>query len=116
MKKHFNLFLMIVAVSGSLTANAQTKNSAAGWTSLFNGKNLDGWKQATGTAGYTVENGMIVGTTVVNSPNSFLVTQKEYGDFVLELDNKVDDTTSNSGVQTRSHFDQAANNGGGEVY
>src|SRR5437588_767735 len=116
MKKHFNLFLMIVAISGSLTANAQPKKPGTGWESLFNGKNLDGWKQATGSAGYTVENGMIVGTTVVNSPNSFLVTQKEYGDFILELDNKVDDTTSNSGVQTRSHFDKAANNGAGKVY
>ncbi|HVV53834.1 MAG TPA: DUF1080 domain-containing protein [Mucilaginibacter sp.] len=97
------------------TYNVQAQH-AQGWVSLFNGKNLDGWKQATGTAGYTVESGQIVGTTVVNSPNSFLVTDKDYGDFVLELDVKVPDTTSNSGVQTRSHFDPQGNKGAGKVY
>ncbi|HWD88321.1 MAG TPA: DUF1080 domain-containing protein [Mucilaginibacter sp.] len=118
MKKYYILLLVFV-VTGALTTHAQTKKAkttTSQWISLFNGKNLDGWKQAAGTAGYTIENGMIVGTTVVNSPNSFLVTQKEYGDFVLELDNKVDDTTSNSGVQTRSHLDASANNGAGKVY
>jgi hypothetical protein len=118
--KKYRISLLLVFFAGLLTVNAQTKKTktppSSQWTSLFNGKNLDGWKQATGSAGYSVENGMIVGTTVVNSPNSFLVTQKEYGDFVLELDNKVDDTTSNSGVQTRSHYDQAGNNGAGKVF
>lgn len=110
-------FCLTILLSVTLSAlQAQTKKPDAGWTSIFNGKNLDGWKQATGSAGYSVENGMIVGTTVINSPNSFLVSQKEYGDFVLELDNKVDDTTSNSGVQTRSHYDQAGNNGAGKVF
>lgn len=119
MKKYQILCLITLSLIGMSIAHAQTKKTKAAasqWTSLFNGKNLDGWKQATGSAGYSVENGMIVGTTVVNSSNSFLVTEKEYGDFVLELDNKVDDTTSNSGVQTRSHYDQAANNGAGKVY
>ncbi|MBS1533370.1 MAG: DUF1080 domain-containing protein [Bacteroidetes bacterium] len=117
MKKYYISFIILMCAA--IITHAQTKKvktAASQWSSLFNGKNLDGWKQATGSAGYSVENGMIVGTTVVNSPNSFLVTQKEYGDFVLELDNKVDDTTSNSGVQTRSHFDAAANNGAGKVY
>jgi Domain of Unknown Function (DUF1080) len=114
MRKYQYLFLTILLSVSFLSSDAQ--NKAGDWVNLFDGKTLNGWKQATGTATYSVENGMIVGTTVVNSPNSFLVTGKEYGDFVLELDNKVDDTTSNSGVQTRSHFDQAANNGAGKVY
>src|SRR5437879_13051475 len=74
---------------------AQTK---ARWTNLFDGKTLKGWKQATGKATYAVENGEIVGTTVANSPNSFLVTEKEYGDFILELDTKVESTETNSSV------------------
>jgi hypothetical protein len=115
MKKIKYLCLSFIVIGVTALSAFQTKQSA-GWVSLFDGKTLNGWRQATGTANYSVENGMITGTTVVNSPNSFLVTQKEYGDFVLELDNKVDDTTSNSGVQTRSHFDQAANNGAGKVY
>ncbi len=96
-----------------LTAYAQTPS---GWKSLFDGKTLNGWKQATGKATYTVENGQIVGTTVLGSPNSFLVTEKEYGNFILELDAKVDNPESNSGVQTRSHYDPNANKGAGKVY
>jgi hypothetical protein len=116
MKKSYILCLTALLLISVGVSHAQTKKPAAKWTSLFNGKNLNGWKQMTGSAGYTVENGMIVGTTVVKSPNSFLATEKEYGDFIMELDIKVDDTTSNSGVQTRSHFDNKANNNAGKVY
>lgn len=68
---------------------------------LFNGKNLDGWEQRNGTATYRVEDGCIVGKTTEGSPNSFLCTVKEYGDFELKFEVKVDDEL-NSGVQIRS--------------
>lgn len=71
------------------------------WVSLFDGKTLQGWNQKNGKAKYTVENGEIVGTTVANTPNSFLCTNEEYGDFILELELKVDDKM-NSGIQFRS--------------
>jgi len=71
------------------------------WTSLFNGKDLTGWKQVNGKALYRVENGEIVGTSVTNTPNSFLITEKEYGDFVLELEFKIAPGI-NSGIQFRS--------------
>jgi len=74
---------------------------------IFNGTNLDGWIQHGGKAKYTVEDGVIVGTTVKGEPNSFLCTEKEYADFILELEVKADKTL-NSGVQIRSHcFDHA---------
>jgi hypothetical protein len=53
-------------------------------------------------AKYHVEDGAIVGTTVEGSPNTFLCTEKEYGDFILEFEVKVDPGL-NSGVQIRSH-------------
>lgn len=88
----------------------------SGWINLFDGKTLNGWQQRTGTATYSVENGMIVGSTVLNSPNSFLATEKTFGDFILELEVKIDDTTANSGVQLRSHFDPNGHDGKGKVY
>ncbi len=95
--------------------NAQVKKND--WQSLFDGKTLKGWKQMTGTANYTVEDGAIVGSTVANSPNSFLVNEKKFtGDFILELEAKIGDTTMNSGVQFRSNYDLAANNGKGKIY
>ncbi len=76
---------------------------AAEWIQLFNGKNLDGWSVHSGAATYSVENGAIVGTAVLGSPNTFLCTNREYGDFILEFEVKVD-TELNSGVQIRSQI------------
>jgi len=83
------------------TALALPAMAEEGWVDLFNGKNLDGWTQRNGTAGYKIEGDSIVGTTAEGSPNSFLCTDKEYGDFELTFEVKVDDAL-NSGVQIRS--------------
>ncbi|HPC61139.1 MAG TPA: DUF1080 domain-containing protein [Verrucomicrobiota bacterium] len=72
-----------------------------GWVNLFNGKDLSGWVQRGGKAKYTVQEGILVGSTVLDTPNSFLCTEKTYGDFILELEFKVDPLL-NSGVQVRS--------------
>jgi hypothetical protein len=75
-------------------------------TDLFNGANLDGWVQRGGKAKYTIEDGCIVGTSTLNTGNSFLCTSRDYGDFILEYEFKVDPKL-NSGVQIRSQcFDQ----------
>lgn len=71
---------------------------------LFDGKTITGWKAVGGAAPYKIEDKMIVGTMVKDTPNSFLITEKEYGDFVLELDVKLEGETTNSGIQTRSHI------------
>ena len=76
--------------------------AAPAWTPLFDGKSLKGWKPCNGSATYKVEKGVIVGTTAEGSPNSFLCTEKSYGDFVLEFEVQVDPRL-NSGVQIRSH-------------
>lgn len=73
------------------------------WQSLFDGKSLTGWKQVNGTALYQVVDGAIVGTTREGTPNSFLATEKSYGDFVLEVEAKQTAGPTNSGVQFRSH-------------
>jgi hypothetical protein len=70
---------------------------------LFNGKDLNGWTKRGGAATYAVEDGAVVGRSVPNTSNTFLATDKEYGNFKLELDFKVDETEFNSGVQIRSH-------------
>ena len=71
------------------------------WKDLFNGKDLNGWYQVNGKAKYSVVDKAIVGEAVLNSPNSFLATEKTYSDFILELEFKVD-SQMNSGVQIRS--------------
>jgi hypothetical protein len=71
------------------------------WITLFDGTSLTGWSQKGGEAIYTVRDGEIVGTTVHDTPNSFLVTDSIYGDFILELEFLVD-PSMNSGIQIRS--------------
>ena len=76
------------------------------WVSLFDGKTLNGWSVHSGFAKYHVEDGAIVGTTIKGSPNSFLCTDRQYGDFVLEFEVRLDPRL-NSGVQIRSTIAEA---------
>jgi len=110
MKKQTFLALTLLVASTGLMAQKE------GWTSLFDGKTLNGWKRVAGTANFTVEDSAIVGTSVAGSGNTFLITQQQFSDFVLEFDVRVDDTTSNSGVQLRSHYDSSGHGGKGLVY
>ncbi len=99
---------ILISCLTSFTVNSQSKND--GWISLFNGKNLKGWKQLNGKATYKVENGAIIGISKMNTPNSFLCTEKEYGDFILEFDVLLDPSL-NSGVQFRSNSFKDYRNG-----
>ncbi len=63
-----------------------------------------GWRRLGGAAEYALENGVVVGTAVIETPNSFLATTEEYGDFALQLEFKIDEGL-NAGVQIRSHSD-----------
>jgi hypothetical protein len=86
--------------SGILLCLIQLNLHAQNWQNLI-GKNLKIWQQLGGTAKYELIDGMIVGTSVANSKNSFLITKQTYGDFILEFEVWVD-PVMNSGVQIRS--------------
>ena len=108
---------LISCSDGSATPSAKdgsptlgVNSSGGGWVSLFNGKDLSGWKELEGKSKFTVKDGQIIGTTIPDNPNSVLCTDNKYSNFILELDVKVD-STLNSGVQIRSHLNEK-----GEVY
>jgi ribosome modulation factor len=71
-----------------------------GFTPLFNGKNLDGWDGDPRL--WKAQDGMIVGSTEGNplEYNSFLMTRKSYGNFILKAQAKL--RNHNSGIQFRS--------------
>jgi hypothetical protein len=74
------------------------------WINLFNGKNLSGWTQKAGDARFYVQHGCIIGEEVSEGEtNSVLGTQKDYSNFILKLDFKVDHQLF-SGVQVRSQY------------
>ncbi len=80
------------------------------WEMLFNGKDFTGWSKIAGEAEYVIKDGVIIGTSKSGTPNTFLATNKNYGDFILELDYKIEDGL-NSGVQFRSQSKKEYKNG-----
>ena len=99
MTKHF--FISAVLLTLTFSALAKDKD----YKPIFDGKTLKGWTQLNGTATYRVANGIIIGKTKEGSPNSFLCSDKLYGNFDLKFEVKVDNGL-NSGVQIRSNCKQ----------
>lgn len=99
MKKKYLTLTSLLALAAAVTLPVLAEGD--GWVSLFDGKTLEGWTIKSGKATYKVEDGAILGRTEDGSPNTFLCSAKEYGDFELEFDVKVDNGL-NSGVQIRS--------------
>lgn len=88
---------------GVMTAYSQkNETNSVPWTHLINDNNIDGWTILGGKATYKVKDGVITGTTVADTPNTFLTTNKMYDDFIFEIEFKVD-SIMNSGIQIRSN-------------
>ncbi len=98
---------MILGVG--MAANAMAQEGSE-WVSLYNGKNLKGWKKIGGKTEFRAEDDAIVGVSKLGEPNVFLATTKTYGDFILEFEFKADDGL-NSGVQFRSQSKKEYDNG-----
>ena len=89
--------IMLTLLSFGLT----TTSFGQEWKLLVNGDDLSEWERLGGEATYTASNGEVIGTTVANTPNTFLATQRSYGDFALNVEVWVDPAI-NSGIQIRS--------------
>jgi hypothetical protein len=98
--KHFLLFTTLFLLF-ALNSSCQEKE---GWIKLFDGETLNGWTIHSGHATYRIEDGAIVGQAVKGSPNSFLCTNREFKDFILEFEVFLDHSELNSGVQFRSQI------------
>ncbi len=72
------------------------------WKNLFNEKDLSSFKILNGRADFKIENGIIIGISKMNTPNTFLATKRKYDDFILEFEVYIEDGL-NSGVQFRSN-------------
>lgn len=94
-------FLSLACLAAAPLVASPLAAAEEGFVPLFDGKTLDGWEQHGGKAKYEVVDGMIVGSSVPNTPNSFLCTKLAYANFVLEYEFKVD-SALNSGVQFRA--------------
>ena len=73
----------------------QPAQAQAGWTTLFDGKNLDNWNPI-GTANWKLEDGLVV----ADSGNGFLVSKQSFTDFQLRAEFWIESKT-NSGIFIR---------------
>ena len=81
--------ITIIAIAFTAASYAQDKKSKV--IALFDGKSLNGWKSVGGNGQYKVEDGCIVGFGTNVKGNTFLRTEKTYGDFELTYEFKFDD-------------------------
>lgn len=89
MKYTFRKSLFFLSSVVLISCSKPSEQESDGWKNLFNGEDLTGWKAVAGTATFEVVDGEIIGTSVAGSPNTFLITEETFGDFILELDLKV---------------------------
>lgn len=93
-------FCSLIALAGLLSSMAAAQETPVA-KPMFPKDTFDGWVQRGGTAKYEIKDGEVIGTSVANTENSFMCTEKNYANFILEMDLKIDDTL-NSGIQIRS--------------
>src|SRR5947209_7859687 len=95
--------IRILALLGVATFCAVSGSSAAeieqGFTSLFNGRNLDGWRLVGKRGeGYGVKDGLIY---CAKGGGGNLFTEREFTNFILRLEFKLE-AGANNGVAIRS--------------
>jgi len=101
-KKLIGVKVVLLLIIVVFLSCSKTKKNATPWVNIFDGRSLNGWSTIGGNATYKVDGGAIIGKTVRNTPNTFLRSDALYGDFILELEYKVDSTV-NSGIQIRTN-------------
>lgn len=101
--KHRNfLWLMILLPVLFLSACNQNNNVLTeqelkdGWQLLFNGKDLQGWRDFKGTdskitAPWTVEKGLLTSLGKGSDSTGYIVTAKDYENFIVDFDWKIQD-------------------------
>ena len=100
--------VFLAVALGALVSGAVAERSDV---RIFDGKTLKGWHSLGGGADYKIVDGAIVGSSRPGVPNSFLVTDQNFGDFILELDTRQDGGPTNSGIQFRSKSEPSFENG-----
>jgi len=88
-------------ITTSLLALPLCQAAEPGFTDLFNGKDLTGWKRVNGNGEYKVEDNQIIGVGENVKSNTFLRTEKTYKDFDFRFEMKFDDLSGNSGMMFR---------------
>jgi hypothetical protein len=110
MKKRIILLTSFILPLFILSCVNSGNNSEPEWHYFFTGNDLSGWVQKNGEAPFELKDSVVIGTSIYDTPNSFLCSEQPYSDFILEFEYK-GDPQMNSGVQFRSLSLPEYNNG-----
>jgi len=110
-----NAWVCLAADSHVRDSPQPGEGAGSGWTSLFDGKSLDGWivkcKPADREkAFWKVDQGFILADSIGHKGHDYvwLTTNREYSDFILRLEFQAFKASpGNSGVQIRSRYDDS---------
>ena len=98
------IYLWAITVASLFCFSLPAKPVPAGYTALFNGKDLSGWKAKKG--GWMVQDGVLAR----RKGSGYLWTEKSYGDFILDVEVKVS-PRCNSGIFFRTDPKNAVQGG-----
>jgi hypothetical protein len=101
MKRSIRRFVLLFAASFLMIPFAVAEEKEEGFVSLFNGKDLTGWK-FNEDGKFKVEDGKIV----VSGPRSHLFTEKEYKNFEFKAE-VMTTPGSNSGIYFHTKFQES---------
>jgi len=87
MRTFRSLIALCLLATPAVAQDKQEQAPSPAFVSLFNGSDLKGWKTPEDVAwAWSVKDGVIRGITDPNAHGKELWSEKDYGDFVLELD------------------------------
>jgi hypothetical protein len=96
---------VVTVVLGLLVAAADAEETVE-TRSIFNGKDLSGWKVPKNNIWWMANGGLLKVTSGPKKKGSTLWTDKDYADFVVELEFKMGEGTVDSGVFLRNSKEQ----------
>jgi len=95
---HLAVSLFFLGVTTGITAPNATAQDA-GWTVLFDGKNLDQWDQV-GDSNWNIADGTVVADKLAGKEFGYLVSKKSYKNFIVRVEFWPSDD-ANSGIYFR---------------
>jgi hypothetical protein len=99
-KRAVHLLFSVVGGCGIYAVMPEAASQEAGWITLFDGKDLDGWDQVGGSNWHVADGAIVADTMADKKEPGYLVTKKSYKNFAVRVEFMPSDD-ANSGIYFR---------------
>src|SRR5690606_8352889 len=107
---------LIAAFASCGASDQQQTSNEEGWIPLIKDNSLEGWTKVAGAAAFTIDDGVIIGTAVANTHNTFLISNQQYDDFIHEMQIRIEHEYNNTGLMVSRQYIPNGKDGHGMVY